>query len=336
MKTLSFERAAISFSVLILCLSLSCGSARGEELNLTTKKILVVMSYHEDYPWHVETREGIESVLGDAAITYFYMDSKRNLEGAEAKGKAAFALYQALQPDVVIAADDNAQSMFVVPFLKNRVKTPVIFCGVNDDATKYGYPAANVTGILEKKHYRESISLIQIVAPKIKKIAVLYRETPSNLTNLAQIAKEKAHFKAEIVATVKVSSEDDLAPALQSLENRADALLVLNLSGLSGSNGNPLSATEAIELVTRFWTKPTLGVSSWEVKSGILCAVAKQGQEQGIVASGLAIQTMAGQSAASIPITQNRNGRRVINVNSAKSLGIRLKPIALIGAELVK
>jgi hypothetical protein len=45
---------------------------------------------------------------------------------------------------------------------------------------------------------------------------------------------------------------------------------------------------------------------------------------------------MAGTPVSELPITQNRNGRRVINVSTATTLGISLKPIALIGAELVK
>jgi len=29
-------------------------------------------------------------------------------------------------------ADDNAQSMFVLPYLKDKVKTPVMFCAVEE------------------------------------------------------------------------------------------------------------------------------------------------------------------------------------------------------------
>ena len=41
--------------------------------------------------------------------------------------------------DGVIAVNDNAQKMFVFPYLKDLVKTPVMFCGVNADTKKYGY-----------------------------------------------------------------------------------------------------------------------------------------------------------------------------------------------------
>ncbi len=324
-------------ALLVFCvLSILVSSACCDEIDLKNKKILVVMGYHEDYPWHEETRVGIESVLSTAQLNYFYMDTKRNLADGEAKAKEAFELYQALKPDAVIAAEDNVQSMFVVPYLMNKVKTPVIFCGVNDDATKYGYPAKNVTGILEKKHYRESISLLQLISPMVKKIAVLYRETPSNRTNIAQLEKEAKLYKAEISEFVRIENEHQLVTALADLQLRADALLVLNLSGTPAKSGSPLSSEEVINLVNRYWGKPTLGVSAWEVEAGLLCAVAKLGQEQGAVAARMAVELMSGTDIELLPITQNRNGHRVINVGIAEQLGLKLKPIALIGAELVK
>ena len=112
-------------------------------------KVLVVMSYDETYPFEAEMREGIEAALADLCeMTYCYMNTKKHFEGGPQKAKEAYALYQELQPDGVIAADDDAQAMFVVPYLKDQVKTPVMFCGVNAQPEKYGYPASNVSGHL--------------------------------------------------------------------------------------------------------------------------------------------------------------------------------------------
>ena len=119
--------------------------------------VFVVMSYEEDNPWCQEIKKGIDSVLsGSSEITYFYMDTKINREGGELKASEAYALYQKIKPDGVITADDNAQQMFVLPYLKDNVETPVMFSDVNAEADKYGYPASNVSGILERGHIRES------------------------------------------------------------------------------------------------------------------------------------------------------------------------------------
>ena len=40
----------------------------------------------------------------------------------------------------------------------------------NNDADKYGFPAGNVTGIVEVKHVRESLSLAQILMPGLNNL----------------------------------------------------------------------------------------------------------------------------------------------------------------------
>jgi len=82
-------------------------------------KAVVVMSYEQRNPWCMGIKRGIDSALANnCEITYFYMDTKVNLEGGKQKAKEAYSLLKKLQPDGVIAADDNAHSMFVVPYFK--------------------------------------------------------------------------------------------------------------------------------------------------------------------------------------------------------------------------
>ena len=52
------------------------------------------------------------------------------------------------KPDVVICSDDNASKYLIVPYFKNT-ELPFVFCGVNWDASDYGFPCSNVTGMLE-------------------------------------------------------------------------------------------------------------------------------------------------------------------------------------------
>jgi hypothetical protein len=79
-------------------------------------------------------------------VTYVYLDALTEPQGVETKAQEAFRQYQAMQPDGVIAVGDDAQSAFVVPYLREKVKTPVMFCGI-PSPEKFDYPAANVSGI---------------------------------------------------------------------------------------------------------------------------------------------------------------------------------------------
>ncbi|MCK5544265.1 MAG: hypothetical protein KAI35_03545 [Desulfobulbaceae bacterium] len=306
------------------------------DVSLKDKKVLVVMSYHPEYAWQQEIRKGIKSVLSGARIKYFNMDTKRDFAGGPARAKEAFALYQQFQPDVVIAADDNAQSMFVVPYLKDKAKTPVIFCGVNYDAATYGYPATNVTGVIEKSHWMEGLNFLQTIVPEIQTISVLYDDTPSNRSNIARIKQEMEEYPVRIVEFVTVNSMTELKKIIPALGKKADAILMLALPGIRDINGKPLKeGSDAHPIASRLCNKPTLGGSMWHVKNGILCAVAKTGQEQGDLAARMAFDILNGKSIQDIPITWNKNGRRMINMTTARKLGIKLNPSVITATEIV-
>lgn len=299
------------------------------------KKVLVVASYHPGYRWVEEIVSTLKKDLAGADLTVFYMDTKRHLERAEQKAREAFALYREIKPDAVVTIDDNAQAYFVVPYLKDKVATPVIFCAVNDDADKYGFPATNVTGVLEKKHYRESISFAQIIRPGIRRVGVLYRPSPSNKVNLAQIETEKDTYSAEIVATAQVQTLGELLQAVTDLEDKVDAVIVLNLTGITDDAGKPIEGHDAIRaLVENTWLV-TIGASDWEVEAGTLCGVIKSGEEQGNLAADLLLELWAGKNINDLPITHNKNGRRFINLSTLKRLNIQLKPEMIMGTKII-
>ena len=68
---------------------------------------------------------------------------------------------------------------------------------------------------------------------------------------------------------------------------------------------------------------------------GTLCAVIQSGKEQGHTAAEMLLNAMKETPVADIPITRNKFGRRLINVDTMKALNIAPKPIVIRNAELV-
>jgi len=312
------------------------GSALANHFELATgKKVLIVASYHQGYKWVDEIVRTLEHELAGADLTVFYMDTKRNLDGAEEKAREAFSLYSELQPDAVITIDDTAQSYFVVPYLRDKVSTPVIFCGVNDDAARYGFPAGNVTGVLEKKHYRESISFAQIIDPQIRTVGILYRPSPSNITNVAQIEKEKGSYSAEVIAILAVDSIGDVRSALAEYASQVDAFILMNMTGIVDDNNKQMEGHEAIARIVDETGRVTIGASDWEVESGALCGVIKTAEEQGVLAASQLISHWQDKAIADLPVIQNRNGQRYINLKTMNKLQIQLRPEVIIGTRII-
>lgn len=309
-------------------------SQAGVDLSGTGKKVLVVHSYHKDSGNVVKIQEGLESTVKGVLWKTFFLNTKKNPEDGAVKAKEAYDLYLQFKPDVVVTVDDNAQALFVLPYLKDKVETPVVFCGVNDSADKYGYPTAQITGVLEKKHYREGINFALLIEPSLKKLAVLYKDTPSNKANIDQLKREMESYSVKITSYVAIGSTAELLTNLKDLEGKVDGLIVLNLAGISTEEGKKIETEEAIAIVADQWPKMTIGTSEREIAAGLLCGVIKRNIEQGYLAGDMLNMIFAGKKVADIKMKDNCNGWRFININTARKVGVELKPMVLIGTIL--
>jgi ABC-type uncharacterized transport system substrate-binding protein len=300
-------------------------------------KVLAVMSYHEDMPWDQQIKEGMESVLsGTCDIEYAYLDTRKNYDGGTEKAKEIYARYQELNPDGVIVADDNAQEMFVLPYLKDKVKTPVIFCGVNAKPETYGYPASNVSGILERIHFIETIAFLQQIVPSVRTVGYLMNDNKTAQGYADQAKAEENTFPVKTAGYKFPKTLDEAVKDIETLKPRCDALFIDNLEGMKDNNGIAVNEKEIFPALLKAFGKPTFAANTLAVKRGVLCAVVKTGQEQGAKASEMLLKAMQGTPVSQIPIIRNQNGLPMINVVTMKALDIKPSRMILQGAELVK
>jgi ABC-type uncharacterized transport system substrate-binding protein len=300
-------------------------------------RVLVVMSYHETYPWGKEIKEGIDSALSATSeIRYFYLDTKNHPEAGAAKSRECYGIYREFRPDGVIAADDAAQSLFVVPYLKDKVKTPVIFCGVNKEPEEYGYPASNVTGILERVHVKESLAFLQQLVPSVRNFCALMKVDPSSQGILLQIAQERESYPARFIRSESPSTLAEALTYAKRFRSECDALFLTPMDGLSAADGKSLTSREVTPLLVRAFGKPTISENDFNLRSGVLCAVIKTGQEQGATAARMLVRVLGGAPLDTAPITRNHYGKRMVNITEMKALGIRPKPVFLVGVEMVR
>ncbi len=300
-------------------------------------KVLVVMSYEKDNPWCQEIQRGIDSVLGESSdITYFYMDTKVNPDGGMKKAAEASRLYKSLQPDGVIAVDDNAQAMFVVPELKEKTDTPVMFAGVNSAAAKYGYPNSHISGVLERAHVRESVAFAKQLIPSIHTACFMTNDVPSGRALKAQIDNESTSYPVEAGTFYLISKTSQIDDSAAQMNIHCDALFVDSLEGIRDNDGSRLNFSQILAYLSDRYSGPLLGGNRYQVEQGAWAAVVKTGKEQGQTAAEMLGKAMEGTPVSDIPIVTNSKGQRVVNVNALKQHEIPLKPLVLRGATLVK
>ncbi|WP_462323526.1 ABC transporter substrate-binding protein [Desulfoplanes sp.] len=300
--------------------------------------VLVIMSYHEQYYWSKSLRAGIEETLqGECGPVFFYLDTKRNIKGARQRAILAHRLYRKMAPSGVIAADDNAQPLFVLPYLKDRVKTPVVFCGVNAAAEEYGYPAANVTGVLERPHIAETIALGRQLDPSIRRIAFMVPDNRTGKNMLTQARTLSSEIGLPSPLFLTISTWEQMENELAGLADRVDAVYLLSMEGVRDVRKNMAIPLE--ELMQRaaavYPDHPILTDSAAGVRNGGLCTVQQSGYEQGMLCAKMLLEILQGTPIAFVPISRNRNGKRYINVTALKRLQLSPAPSALRGTTLV-
>lgn len=300
-------------------------------------KVLVVMSYDPTYPWSVEIREGITHVLPETwDIRYVYLDTKRYIEQGDKKAEEAYALYQEFQPDGVIAADDNAQTMFVVPYLKDKVKTPVVFCGVNFPPESYGYPASNVTGIVEHPFLAETVGFLKQIDPSLKTIGHLIKKSPTGDAYFQQFQAAVSQYAINSAAFNMPSTFEEAIAMAEDLKTQCDALFIMTMNGLHDATGTPLTEEQIVPVLVKTFGKPTCTDLQAYVTYGVLCSVGQSGQVQGSLAAEMLEQVLNGTPLAELSIIRNYQGRRMLNVSALRELALKPTLPILTGTHLIK
>jgi ABC-type uncharacterized transport system substrate-binding protein len=291
------------------------------------KRVLHIDSYHQGYEWSDDIRQGIDSVLTDTGVTWksVSMDSKRR--GDEPQKQAAAAAVRAeidrYRPDLIIASDDNASKYVIAPWFKDA-KIPVVFCGVNWDGTKYGYPYRNATGMLEVEFGQELVTHLRRYA-KGDRFGFLAADNESDRSDgrnyVERFARPDARF-------AYVSTFTQFQAKFLELQKEVDYLYILNNAGIAG--WDPDQAEAFMLQNTRV---PTGTHNVWMARYTLI-TLGKYGQEQGQWAATTALKILDGAPPAQIPIVMNQRARLIVNLRIADKLGVVFKSAILKTAEI--
>jgi hypothetical protein len=286
------------------------------------RRILWVDSYHEGFAWSDGVARGVWAILGGsgAQVKVVRMDTKRNPSPEHAR-KAAEEAMQAVRefaPDVVMASEDNAQRYFVVPFLKGG-DVPVVACGINWDASEYGYPAPNVTGMVEVNLLAEARRMLRRFAAG-ERTGYIAADSESERKNL-EIYNSR-DFRGSLRGRL-VSRFADFGPAFEEVQSRSDMLIMGGNGGMEG--WDDIAAREFLLGSTRI---PTGSFDDY-LSPYVVFTFAKEPEEQGEWMAQTALRVLDGESPGAIPMVENRRVRLIVNLKLARAAGIVL-PVSIL------
>jgi ABC-type uncharacterized transport system substrate-binding protein len=286
-----------------------------------TSRVLVVHSYHDDYEWTQSVQEGLELGFKDKPVTMkvFYMDTKRNPSQKEIQqaGQKATQIEKDWNPDIVLASDDNAQKYFAQKLAGTHNAPAVVFCGVNADPEDYGYPAENVTGVLERPHIKESLTLLLRICPNVKNIAVLTDDSKTSSEHIKQM--KSLDLPIKVAKYYQPSTLEEWKTALAEIQKDNNAIALYSWHTVKDNNGHVVNPHKIIKWTQENNSLPSTGFMAY---NNTLCCVSHSGTEQGYAASQMTLQIMQGAKPKDIPIKVNLRGQVLFNLDIAEKLNI--------------
>lgn len=179
---------------------------------VSDKRVLLINSYHQEYPWTKDITTGVEQVISQALpaenLLIEYMDGRRfdiDPTYAALLHQVFKYKYSIIQPDIVLVSDDSAYQFSLLHGDDLFPNKPIIFSGVNNFLTQHIQDKPQITGIIEGIEIAKNIQLIQQVQPELQKLVLV-----ADQTELGQSLRQNAEQ-----ALARLEQEGKLKPQLQ-------------------------------------------------------------------------------------------------------------------------
>lgn len=297
-------------------------------VDYSNNRILVVQSYHAEVGGVIIKNKGISNILDKIDIDYkiIYLDTRRN-PSEEFKLESALNATRVIaeyEPDVVITFDDNAFKYLIMEHYKDA-DLPVVFAGIDWDASVYGAPYSNTVGLisvdlviqllkyLEEYSNGDRVAWLGVNTPTSEKIIDAYK------TILG--IEFDVHF---------VSSLTEWKSTFLELQTSYDVLIHSGtLDSLSDWN-----LEEAESFVFENIKIPIGTVNENSISISVVGLTKKSGEVQGEWAANTALDILAGTNPSDIPLAYNKRGDVELNLELAEQLDISFSPDLLKVAEI--
>ena len=326
------EIVCVVFGALLLALG-SPGAAQ------QPKKILRIGYLSSGTPSSESPRaEGIRLALRDLgyiegqniAIEY------RHAEGKVDRASELAAELVRLKVDIIVVASGDQW----IRAAKNATKTiPIVMVGVGMDPVVAGLvaslarPGGNVTGLTMLNTGElggKRLELLKEAAPKVASVAVLYEPAaPGSLREVKEILPAEAHALGLTIQSWEVRDADGFASVFDALnKERPDGLYVL-AGPLVRANGKRIAG---FALKSRL---PSVYATRDSIDAGGLMYYGADQADSYRRVAYYVDKILKGANPSELPVEQPTKFEFVINLKTAKEIGLRIPPNLLARADRV-
>jgi ABC-type uncharacterized transport system substrate-binding protein len=283
------------------------------------KRVLHIDSYHQGNEWNDRIVSALRDTLKDknVELRVFYLDTKRRPAEKHILEAVLDArhMIEEFRPDVVTTSDDPAAQYLVMPHLRDA-SVPVVFCGLNWDASAYGLPYRNTTGMVEVSPIPQIVRLLRRNA-RGPRLGFLSEDTE---VKRKELVHHERLFGITYEKTYLVRSHAEWKSAFLRAQHEVDMLMILGVGALP--DWDPADARRLAEERSEI---PSGTDFEW-LTAVSLIGVVKSPEEQGRWAANAALRILEGVPPSDIPLSYNREGELFFNARIARKFGIKDSP----------
>jgi putative ABC transport system substrate-binding protein len=240
-----------------------------------------------------------------------------------------------LKVDVIVVAGADP----VIHAAKNATKTiPIVMVVSGADPVEAGFieslarPGGNITGLtnLGRELDGKRLELLKEAVPKLARVAVLYDPSgPSNVRDVKEVLPVTARALKLTIQPWEVRGADDFDKVFSAMgKQRSDGLYVIN-SPLTRPNAKRIGD---FALKNRLPSMYSLRV--FVDAGGLMSYAADQAESYRRVAY-FVDRILKGTKPADLPVEQPMKFELVINLKTAKQIGLTIPPNVLVRADKV-
>jgi len=256
----------------------------------------------------------------------------RYAEGKFDRLPALVAELVRLKVDVIVTSGPQAtrvakEATSTIPIVMSQDNDPV----GNGFVTSLARPGGNITGlsILSPELSGKQLELLKEIVPKLSRVAVVGDSNePGNAQALKEVELAAETFKVQL-QYVDVLNLEDIEHSFQSAsKQRAGAVLVLNSPNFSSHRKEVVNLAAKNRL-------PAMYFRSDFVEDGGLMSYATNFIDLSRRAATYVDKILKGTKPADLPVEQPKKFELIINLKTAKQIGLTIPPNVLVRADKV-
>jgi putative tryptophan/tyrosine transport system substrate-binding protein len=223
----------------------------------------------------------------------------------------------------------------VIAIKRTTPAIPIVFVSATDPVgnglvKSLARPGGNVTGLSNQSadSVGKRLEILRDVVPTLRRLAILCNVGAPNAVLEKEEVQAAGRAAGLEVVTMDIRRSDDIAPSFETIKDRADAVYVVMDPVVSTSRTqiNTIAVSERL---------PTLYVFRELVEAGGLMSYGPNQSDQFRRAAELVDKILRGTKPADIPVEQPTKFDFVINMKTAKALGLDLPRTLLARADEV-